>query len=369
MRDRRRTAEHRRRAHRVRTRARRLRARRADGVPSPTARRARDVARRRRATTTPQATYKEAEAAFLEHRKPFEEAVAAARRARTRTSGRSTPRPSKTCASRWTRRRTSSQRSYEEMLATVQGASAPASASRWSPPAACTSSAPSGTRAGASTTSCAAAPAVRAIPARRASTSRSRTTCCASSAPSASRASMERLGMEEGEPIEHRLITRAIANAQSKVEAPQLRHPQASARVRRRDEQAARGRSTRAAATSSAARGSREDVLEIAEGLADASIEQFDPSPRSPPAEWDWKALDEAILRQFNIRLALHGRGARGHDGRRALAELTFDAFTGALRGEGAALHARRSCASSRRSSCCRPSTRSGRTTSSAWII
>ena len=30
---------------------------------------------------------------------------------------------------------------------------------------------------------------------------------------------MTRLGMEEGEPIEHRLITRAIANAQSKVEA------------------------------------------------------------------------------------------------------------------------------------------------------
>ena len=41
--------------------------------------------------------------------------------------------------------------------------------------AACTSSAPSGTNRGASTTSCAAAPAVRAIPARRASTSRSTT--------------------------------------------------------------------------------------------------------------------------------------------------------------------------------------------------
>ena len=45
-----------------------------------------------------------------------------------------------------------------------------------SPPAACTSSAPSGTRRGASTTSCAAAPAARATRAARASTSRSRTT-------------------------------------------------------------------------------------------------------------------------------------------------------------------------------------------------
>ena len=43
-------------------------------------------------------------------------------------------------------------------------------------PAACTSSAPSGTSRGASTTSCAAAPAARAIPARRASTCRSKTT-------------------------------------------------------------------------------------------------------------------------------------------------------------------------------------------------
>ena len=43
-------------------------------------------------------------------------------------------------------------------------------------PAACTSSAPSGTTRGASTTSCAAAPAARATRARRASTCRSRTT-------------------------------------------------------------------------------------------------------------------------------------------------------------------------------------------------
>ena len=41
---------------------------------------------------------------------------------------------------------------------------------------ACTSSPPSATRRGASTTSCAAAPAARATPARRASTCRSKTT-------------------------------------------------------------------------------------------------------------------------------------------------------------------------------------------------
>ena len=66
---------------------------------------------------------------------------------------------------------------------------------RW-PPAASSCSAPSATRAGASTTSCAAAPAARATRATRSSSCPARTTCCASSpasgwtrscAPSASR--------------------------------------------------------------------------------------------------------------------------------------------------------------------------------------
>jgi preprotein translocase subunit SecA len=63
-----------------------------------------------------------------------------------------------------------------------------ASATRWSPPAVCTSSAPSDTRAGASTTSCGGAPVARGIPVPRASTCRSKTTCCACSDRSASRA-------------------------------------------------------------------------------------------------------------------------------------------------------------------------------------
>jgi preprotein translocase subunit SecA len=58
--------------------------------------------------------------------------------------------------------------------------------SRWWPPAACTSSAPSGTSRAASTTSCAAAPAARATRAPAASTSRWTTRCCASSPASGS---------------------------------------------------------------------------------------------------------------------------------------------------------------------------------------
>jgi preprotein translocase subunit SecA len=57
----------------------------------------------------------------------------------------------------------------------------PTSTSRSSRPAACTCWAPSGTRAGGSTTSCAAGQAARATRVGRSSTSPAKTTCCASS--------------------------------------------------------------------------------------------------------------------------------------------------------------------------------------------
>ena len=50
---------------------------------------------------------------------------------------------------------------------------------------------------------------------------------------------MQRLGMEEGVPIEHGMVTRAIERAQRQVEAQNFCRPQAPPRVRRRDEQAA----------------------------------------------------------------------------------------------------------------------------------
>ena len=76
---------------------------------------------------------------------------------------------------------------WDEIFARLQGRDrrgARRGDGRW---AACTSWAPSGTNRGASTTSFADAPAARAIPAARASSSRCRTTCCAFSAASACR--------------------------------------------------------------------------------------------------------------------------------------------------------------------------------------
>ena len=52
---------------------------------------------------------------------------------------------------------------------------------------------------------------------------------------------LQKMGMEEGVPIESGMITRRIEGAQKAVEVAELRSPQAPAGIRRRDEQAARG--------------------------------------------------------------------------------------------------------------------------------
>ena len=52
---------------------------------------------------------------------------------------------------------------------------------------------------------------------------------------------MEKMGVEEGEVIEHGLVTSAIEPRAEARRGAQLRHPQAPARVRQRHEQAARG--------------------------------------------------------------------------------------------------------------------------------
>ena len=91
---------------------------------------------------------------------------------------------------------------------------------RWSPPADCTSSAPSATNPAASTTSCAAVPAARAIRVRAASIYRWKTTSCASSAIRIARRNGWRMaGMKEGEVIESGMLTRQIEKAQRKVES------------------------------------------------------------------------------------------------------------------------------------------------------
>ena len=93
------------------------------------------------------------------------------------------------------------------------------STTRSSRSAACTSSAPSATRRAASTTSCAAAPAGRAIPGSSRFYLSLQDDLMRIFGSDRISGLMQKLGMEEGVPIEHGMVTRAIERAQKQVEA------------------------------------------------------------------------------------------------------------------------------------------------------
>jgi preprotein translocase subunit SecA len=112
---------------------------------------------------------------------------------------------------------------------------------------------------------------------------------------------MERLGMEEGEPIEHRMITRAIANAQTKVEARDFdvrKHLLEYDDVMNKQREVIYGQ-RRDVLNGEAL---KEQALQMAEGMVDVIVESYG-TPVSPSEPLDWAAMDDAVFKQFNVRL------------------------------------------------------------------
>jgi preprotein translocase SecA subunit len=114
---------------------------------------------------------------------------------------------------------------------------------------------------------------------------------------------MDRLGMEEGEPIEHGLVTRAIENAQKRVEAHNfdirkhlLEYDDVMNKQREVIYQQRRG--------FLAGENLKNEVLEMIEALAEETA-AFCANKEVFPEEWDWKGLSDALFRQFNFRLTL----------------------------------------------------------------
>jgi preprotein translocase subunit SecA len=112
---------------------------------------------------------------------------------------------------------------------------------------------------------------------------------------------MEKLGMEDGEPIENKLISKAIENAQAKVEGhnfdirkqlleyDDVMNQQREVVYRQRRE-ALNGKSLKPAI--------EEMIHEKAEEIAYGYTEE-----KMYPEEWDWKGLKKAVFKQFNFRL------------------------------------------------------------------
>jgi preprotein translocase subunit SecA len=149
---------------------------------------------------------------------------------------------------------------------------------------------------------------------------------------------MQRLGMEEGVPIEHKYITRAIANAQNKVEAhnfdirkhlleyddvmnkqreviyhrrkevlsEQFSHPDEDEMVQENGD----------GGDVDDRRTIKDEVLEMARECAVGLIDQV-VSRDLPPDEWNWQTFDDQLFGQFSIRLGLSEDQRADMDGQR----------------------------------------------------
>jgi len=122
---------------------------------------------------------------------------------------------------------------------------------------------------------------------------------------------MNRLGMEEGVPIEHGLVTRAIENAQKKVEAHNFdirKHLLEYDDVMNKQREVVYSQRREVLGGENL----REEVLEMATGLAEESLDRF-VNKEDPPADWDIAGLSESLRNRFNLRF--EGSGEEFEEG------------------------------------------------------
>ena len=119
---------------------------------------------------------------------------------------------------------------------------------------------------------------------------------------------MDRVGMEEGHPIEHGLISRAIENAQKKVEGQNFN-------IRKQlieyDDVMNQQREIIYEQRRQALE--EEDlqpvIMDMIEDIVDDLVENHT-QEETPPEEWDLRGLQEAFLTQFSMALSFEGNAA-----------------------------------------------------------
>ncbi len=113
---------------------------------------------------------------------------------------------------------------------------------------------------------------------------------------------MERLGMNDGQPIEHRMVTNAIEKAQKRVEAHNFdirKHLLEYDNVMNKQREVIYAQRRQILAGENLA----EDIMEMAEELVEEMV--ADATNGKTPEEWDIKGLEDAFSRQFGFHLSL----------------------------------------------------------------
>ena len=112
---------------------------------------------------------------------------------------------------------------------------------------------------------------------------------------------MEKLGMEKGQPIEHPMVSKAVANAQKKVEAHNFdirKHLLEYDDVMNKQREVFYGLRREILNN----KNHREMLLEMAEELVDELLNDI-ASEKIYPEEWDIQALDDYLMRQFSVQI------------------------------------------------------------------
>src|SRR5213594_326839 len=119
---------------------------------------------------------------------------------------------------------------------------------------------------------------------------------------------MLKLGMEEGVPIEHRMVTRAIENAQKKVEAHNF---DIRKQLLEYDDVMNKQREVIYQHRRAILGGDNltEDIRDMVTEVVDSLVDVYCPSERYPE-EWDFNGLTEALQVQFGQDVTKEDRGA-----------------------------------------------------------
>ena len=131
---------------------------------------------------------------------------------------------------------------------------------------------------------------------------------------------MLKLGMEEGIPIEHGMVTRAIANAQKKVEAHNF---EIRKQLLEYDDVMNKQREVIYQHRRAVLSGENltDDLRDMMEGLVESSLNVYCPAEQYPE-EWDVKGLTEMMQGQFGLDIT-QGK----HDGGDALRDVGREAL------------------------------------------
>jgi preprotein translocase subunit SecA len=114
---------------------------------------------------------------------------------------------------------------------------------------------------------------------------------------------MDRLGIEEDQPIEHRLVTKAIENAQRRVEANNFevrKHLLEFDDVMNQQREVIYSQRREVLAGEDLKNSMMEMIEEQAEGIVDLYADEKD-----HPEDWDLKGLQDSIYQQFSFRWPL----------------------------------------------------------------